>query len=346
MEVKIPFPEDVYQASMALVCVLLAAYDNEYKQKDNLLIESIHNWTSSNKWTGSLSHKSFEDILRTCSTDIFTLPQNVFAPRDIIEVVETVNVEYLQTYAEYICERLALLKDPRQRMYGADMAIARIKDYQHELCEDSDYDPKNDCFKNTEDEYYRDYAWEERIRSDYKQSQETIDYYHAHYPNADNCHNEEQTESALSASDVEALIAENNQLKQQLAQCNSQMKELDKEKEELKAKLKELLEPVEDLTTEQKVRMEFALQLLEAAGLNDKVLNKRGNRQKAATLMSLLLDIRNENSRGNAAQTCANYISDRRYFPREQNQALLFKLNTLCVELGICVCLNLTAQKQ
>lgn len=118
LEEIIPFPNDVYQASMALVCVLLAAYDDKYKQKDDILIENIYHWTSSNKWTGSLSHNSFVNIIKECRPDGFSLSLVDFAPRDIIEVIETFGVRDLQVYAEYICERLALIENPRQRMHG------------------------------------------------------------------------------------------------------------------------------------------------------------------------------------------------------------------------------------
>lgn len=338
---KSPFVGDIYQASMAMVCILLGAYDDKWKKKDDILIESIYHWTSSNIWTGNLCHKSFEDIVNTCNAEGYHIPSDAFAPRDIVEVIENFPERKLWEYADYICERLALLKDPRKRMHGTDMAIARLKDYQRKLCKSTEYDPRKDRFKNSDYGLVGDFSYEENIRNTYKRSQEAIDYYNALYPNAENCHHEELTESALPASGNEALIAENNQLRDQLAQCKSQMKELETNNNELKAKLDEVLEPVENLTAEQKVRMEFALQLLQAAGVTDEVLKKRGNKQKVATLMSLLLDIRNNNSRGNTAQTCANYISDRRYYPREQNQQLLLKFNTLCLELGIRVKLDI-----
>lgn len=344
MKEDIPFVGDVYQASMAMVCILLGAYDDKWKKKDDILIESIYHWTSSNKWRGNSCHNSFEDIVKTCNAEGYYLPSDAFAPRDIVEVIENFPERNLWEYADYICERLALLKDPRKRMHGTDMAIARLNDYQRKLCKNTEYDPRKDRFKNSDYGLVGDFSYEENIRNTYKRSQEAIDYYNALYPNAENCHHEELTESALPASGNEALIAENNQLRDQLAQCKSQMKELETNINELKAKLDEVLEPVENLTAEQKVRMEFALQLLQAAGVTDEVLKKRGNKQKVATLMSLLLDIRNNNSRGNTAQTCANYISDRRYYPREQNQKLLFQLNTLCLELGLNVCINITPQ--
>ena len=143
----IPFPEDVYQASMALVCVLLAAYDDKYKQKDEPLIESIHHWTSHNKWMNSSARKSFEDIIEKCSPDGFSLAPDTFAPRDIVEVIENANVNNLILFPEYICERLALLEDQRQRMYWANKAIAHLKDDLQEIYEDYGYDPKTDSFE-------------------------------------------------------------------------------------------------------------------------------------------------------------------------------------------------------
>ena len=143
----IPFPEDVYQASMALVCVLLAAYDDKYKQKDEPLIESIHHWTSHNKWMNSSARKSFEDIIEKCSPDGFSLAPDTFAPRDIVEVIENANVNNLFLFPEYICERLALLEDQRQRMYWANKAIAHLKDDLQEIYEDYGYDPKTDSFE-------------------------------------------------------------------------------------------------------------------------------------------------------------------------------------------------------
>lgn len=227
LEVEIPFPEDVYQASMALVCILLAAYDNKYKQKDDLLINSIHHWTSSNKWTSSYSRKSFDDIIKTCNTNRYILPKSEFAPRDIIDVIETFNESYLQVYAEYICERLSLLEGPRQRMHGADMVIARIKDYQRELCKDTGYNPKKDCFKYAEnDPYIKDLDFENQIRKNYAQSEKAIEYYKEHYPKEVGNHPEQKVDDVPTIPGNEALIAENEQLKQQLTQRVSENNEL------------------------------------------------------------------------------------------------------------------------
>jgi hypothetical protein len=129
LEVKIPFPDDVYQASMALVCVLLAAYDDKYKQTDNPLIDSIHHWTSSNKWVGSNSRKSFDDIIKTCNTDKFILPKGEFAPRDIVEAIETVgkdNPILLELGIEYIIQEIRKLANQEQQRECISIALKEL----------------------------------------------------------------------------------------------------------------------------------------------------------------------------------------------------------------------------
>lgn len=340
LEVETPFKADVYQASMALVCVLLAAYDDNYKQKDNLVIDSIHHWTSSNKWIGCQCRNSFDDIIKSCNTDGFILPKSEFAPRDIIEVIKTFRVRDLQDYAVYICERLARLKDPRQRMHGADMAIARIKDFQYELCKDCDYNPKKDYFKYVDnDPSMRDFKWEDKVRDIYQQSKDAIDYYTEHYPKEDKKHSEKQTDSEVPITGKATLVAEKEQLKQQLTQSISEIYELSKENAELKEKLAEFSEPVENLTAEQKVRMALTLELLKAAGLTDNMLKQ--NKSKVATIMSLLTGISTKKS---GTQICQNYLIDQKYYPRKENMETLIKLNTLCSELGINATLSLESQ--
>lgn len=333
LEVKIPFPHDVYQASMALVCVLLAAYDDKYKQKDNPLIESIHHWTSSNKWTGSLSHKSFEDIIKTCSTDRFTLHQSEFAPRDIIEVISNVREGFLAACAEYICERLALLKDPSQRMYGADMAIARIKDYQRELCEKYEYDPKKNCFKYAEKNYFmRTLDMKNFIRDNYQQCEEAIEYYTKHYPTKDENDSKEKTAETTQTSETEVLQKEKEEIESKLNQKVNELQQLLTEKTKALQKALQIIEeyrqPVKELTAKQKIRMEFAVQLLLKAGLAEENLDKENrNKSKVASLLSLLLDIK--------PTICANFLVDRKYYPQEKDRDTILELDKLCLELGV-----------
>ena len=122
------------------------------------------------------------------------------------------------------------------------------------------------------------------------------------------------------------------------------IKDLERQLKESQATIEDLTQPVEELNAEQKVRMAFALQLLKAAGLTDEVLKKHGNKAKAASIMSLLLNIISNNSRGNKAQICQTFISDPRYYPRDDNKDTLKRLNSLCSDLGINVCLSIESQ--
>lgn len=356
LEENIMFNEDICSTSMAMVCILLPAYDIRWKQEDNDLIKAINYRFTHYRWFHSEYRKRFENMVGSISPTAFNLNQGEFAPRDIIEVIESFPEKDLMTYAEYICERLALVKNQQQRIYGSDMAIARLKDYQRELCRESLYNPKKDSFNYSNNEgmpLTRDLSYEERIRFYYKQSKkaidyyalQTLDYYKEYDPQADgNCH-EQQTDASPSFSDNTALVAENEQLRQQVAQLNSQVNELVKDNDELKERVAEFSEPVENLTAEQKVRMAFVLSLFEAAGLTDEKLNQHRNKAKVATVMSLLTGISStKNKRGNDAQTCQTFLTDQKYYPRKQNMEILIRLNTLCAELGINACLSLESQ--
>lgn len=342
LEETIPFPYDVYQASMALVCVLLAAYDDKYKQKDDILIENIYHWTSSNKWTGSLSHNSFVNIIKECRPDGFSLSQDDFAPRDIIEVIETFGVRNLQVYAEYICERLALMENPRQRMYGADMAIAKIKDYQRELCKEYEYDPKKDCFKYANNiPLKRDLDLENIIRDNYRQGKEAIDYYTKHYPTKDENDSKEKTAETTQTSETEVLQKEKEEIESKLNQKVNELQQLLTEKTKALQKALQIIEeyrqPVKELTAKQKIRMEFAVQLLLKAGLAEENLDKENrNKSKVASLLSLLLDIK--------PTICANFLVDRKYYPQEKDRDTILELDKLCLELGVNA--HLSTQQQ
>jgi len=314
----IPFPEDVYQASMALVCVLLAAYDDKYKQKDEPLIESIHHWTSHNKWMNSNAHKSFEDIIEKCSPDGFSLAPDTFAPRDIVEVIENANVNNLIFFPEYISERLVQLKKPCQHMYGTDTAIARIKDEQRELCEDSEYNPKKDCFEYAYDytPSLEDFTVEDNTRERYQQCQNAIEYYTKHYPTKEENNFKEEIVESAQTQETEALQVTIRDLQSKLSQQESKLievsninnqyanriKELEEEKVSLQGQLKEAHTIPDTVIAQQRVRMELARKLMDAAGINEDVLAKWGNKDKAGTIMGTMLDIR--------PSTCKTYLSD------------------------------------
>lgn len=176
MAVKIPFPEDVYQASMALVCVILAAYDDKYKQKNNPLIDSIHHWTSSNKWTGSLTHKSFKDIIENCSPDRFHFAPNAFAPRDITEAIKNVSVDDLVAGKEYVIERL-IFEDNICINDELKNAIRRINKDLNDMYEDWGFNPKTDTFEDFDEQYEPDYHTIMDVRQEIDTKREAIGYF-------------------------------------------------------------------------------------------------------------------------------------------------------------------------
>ena len=259
-------------------------------------------------------------LLRTFSKDTTST--------DIIEVIENCSERDLQVYAEYICERLALLKDPRQRMYCADTAIARIKDYQRELCEDSGYNPKKDRFNyDDNDVVVNDLTWEKKVRDYYQQSKEAIDYYTQHYPTKEEKDSKKETVESPQTPETEVIHASirelESKLTRQIDELQQQLTEKDQALQEALQIIKEYEKPVMELTAKQKIRMEFALQLLQNSGLKELKLNK----DKTATLLSLLLHI--------GHQICYNYLIHRNYHPQIQDEKTILTIDKFCAEMGI-----------
>ncbi len=353
LHVAIPSKYDVYQASMALVCVLLAAYDDKYKQKDDLLIESIHHWTSHNVWMGTNFRKSFEDIIEACSPEGFSLPDDAFAPRDIIEVIENDDVEIWDLYPEYISDRLSLLDDQRKKTNGVNLVITRLKGELHAIYSDYGYDPKTNSFSEPiygtysdspdfKDDFKRDCQPAKEAMAYIKNNRQSIMDSVGESPKKDEqTQNPQASVSSVSVTEVSQLKNRISELSDNLKKKEEENKQLQQQLAELKEKLEEALALPEDITAEQRVRMEIALQLLESAGLTQETLAQHGNKQKTATIMSSLLNIKSNNKKGNKAQICANYISDRRYFPRDQNRDKFIKLNTIFSDLELSVCLKL-----
>ena len=137
----------------------------------------------------------------------------------------------------------------------------------------------------------------------------------------------------------------NAQQETQIKQLEAEICSLKEEFQQAQLFIEDITQEVEELTAEEKVRMALALELLRAAGLNDKTLYIRGNKVKAATIMMLLTGISSNNSRGNKAQICQTFLSDNaRYFPRKENMDTLIKLNHLFVDLGLTISLSIESQ--
>ena len=334
--------DEVCLVSMAMACLLLAKYAPQKYGTDSDIWKNINYRCTHYQWYSSSATTIFHNMMSGGYSYTSPLSDTEFAPRDIIEVIENCNERDLQLYAEYICERLALLKVPRQRMYGADMAIARINDYQRELCEDCGYNPKKDCFNyDDNDVVVNDLTWEKKVRDYYQQSKEAIDYYKEHYPPKEENDSNEQTVESAQTSEAEAPQKGKgkieSKLNQQIIDLKQQLTEKDQALQEALQIIEEYRQSVKELTAKQKIRMEFAVQLLLKAGLKEKDLDKENrNKSKVASLLSLLLGI--------GATICANFLIDRNYFPQEKDRDTILELDKLCLELGISAHLSTKQQ--
>ena len=355
------YVDEVCLASMAMACLLLAAYDPERYGRDSVMWKKIYVRCTHYQWYHMPVNKIFLNMMSGEYSSTSPLSYTEFAPRDIIEVIENCSVGDLQVYAEYICERLALLEDPKLWTWGFDMAIARIKDYQRELCEDSEYNPKKDCFKHTDNyDPIRDLSWENSVRNNYQHSKKAMYNYQLHYLEKEEKKvSKDKAVETPQVPETEVLQTKNRELESthlepsssETAQLQVRIKELQEALDEEKSKnarLEEeiavLCEPVKELTATQNVRMAFALQLFRAAGLKDEKLDRR-NRQliKVAKLLMLLLDIRS-GKKDNPAHTCAKWLSHREHVT-STNKDLIIDINKLFTELDWDFALSLENPK-
>ena len=306
-------------ASMAMACLLLARYDSNKYGKDSEVWKAIYHRCTHYQWYNSSATGIFHAMMMLNYNLSSPLSFTEFAPRDIVDVIENFNVNNLIYYPEYICERLALIEDLRLSMKGADTVIARLKDYQRELCKDSEYDPKKDSFNYSKNEgmpIIRDISWEDHIRSLYQQSKEAIDYYREFFQTKEENNSKEETVESAQTQETEALQVTIRDLQSKLSQQESKLievsninnqyanriKELEEEKLSLQGQLNEAHTIPDTVTAQQRVRMELARILMDAAGINEDVLAKWGNKDKAGTIMGTMLDIR--------PSTCKTYLSD------------------------------------
>ena len=306
-------------ASMAMACLLLARYDSNKYGKDSEVWKAIYHRCTHYQWYNSSATGIFHAMMMLNYNLSSPLSFTEFAPRDIVDVIENFNVNNLIYYPEYICERLALIEDLRLSMKGADTVIARLKDYQRELCEDSEYDPKKDSFNYSKNEgmpIIRDISWEDHIRSLYQQSKEAIDYYREFFQTKEENNSKEETVESAQTQETEALQVTIRDLQSKLSQQESKLievsninnqyanriKKLEEEKLSLQGQLNEAHTIPDTVTAQQRVRMELARILMDAAGINEDVLAKWGNKDKAGTIMGTMLDIR--------PSTCKTYLSD------------------------------------
>ena len=335
------YTDEVCLVSMAMACLLLAKYDEKKYGRHSDMWKAIYHRCTHFQWYHSSASEVFLNMMSLEYSFTFPLSNTEFEPRDITDVIDNFSKRDLQVYAEYICERLAHLKDTRQRIYWTDMAVAQIKGYQLELCEDTGYNPKKDCFKHTDNyDPIRDLCWENKVRACYQRSKEAIKYYTEHYPTKEENDSQEKTEEFAQAPETEVLQTKIMELESKLTQQEKQLievskmndqyanriKELDTENKSLQGQLKEANTIPDNVTAQQRVRMELARKLMDAAGINKDVLAKWGNKDKAGTVMGTMLDI--------VPSTCKTYLSDPS-INHEHHKETVDKINPLLEALGL-----------
>ena len=335
------YTDEVCLVSMAMACLLLAKYDEKKYGRHSDMWKAIYHRCTHFQWYHSSASEVFLNMMSLEYSFTFPLSNTEFEPRDITDVIDNFSKRDLQVYAEYICERLAHLKDTRQRIYWTDMAVAQIKGYQLELCEDTGYDPKKDCFKHTDNyDPIRDLSWENKVRACYQRSKEAIKYYTEHYPTKEENDSVEKTAESTQTQETEVLQTKIMELESKLTQQEKQLievskmndqyanriKELDTENKSLQGQLKEANTIPDNVTAQQRVRMELARKLMDAAGINKDVLAKWGNKDKAGTVMGTMLDI--------VPSTCKTYLSDPS-INHEHHKETVDKINPLLEALGL-----------
>ncbi len=331
------YREEICAVSMAMVCKLLPLYDDRWRQKDNDLIKCIKHRLTNYHWKETMPCVYFTYLIDNFMTDGFTLPHDEFVPRDIIETIKNVSTNELAKGTEYICEMLSRLDSPRKQMYGADLAIARLNDDLREIYKEWGYNPETNKFASIAGDPL---GLDPQSKIDFfnyiEPKREAVEYIKEHYPKPKDCKETEESDKEIKTDDdyVKKVLSENEELKEKQAQYINENNTLRKDLAELKTELDNLKQPLTELDAAQKVRMALAFQLLKAAGLTDDMLKKWNSKQKAATIMSELLHIHNNNAKGNFAQTCATYLSAAEPLS-ERHKPTIEKLNTLMSELGI-----------
>ena len=255
---------------------------------------------------------------------------------------------------EYVCERLALLDNPKSGMYGADLAIARINDKLQLLYEDYGYNPKTNKFKQAvPGTFGAEPDFQESFWKEVNPFKKAIEYIESHRPTDKNDSGEHPVNApqkpgtqipvintremeSIRTNYEERLKLANNNIGQQAAyikKLESDVRNLKDDLQKAQDKIKEYMQPVEDLTANHKVRMAFALQLLRIAGLTDDIL--KNNKSKVAALIHLLTDIgANNNGSYPSMQICQNWLVDKKYYP-SHNVKIITEINTLCAQLQL-----------
>lgn len=327
------FRQSVCATSMAIAYHLLsvyAVYDKKYKFDNDLLKNICKSFHQSN-WDKVIAYECFHRIVNEFNLTKFSIAINEFERRDIIEATENVNEEILTNYAFLVDKLLSIEKNPQRREYGYKKAATRVEKYWDEMFRAMSEPPMD--------------AYPEQVYSTSNLINEAIELYNEHIP-SDAEKAEESTKKIIPSvtgsdtSDTDELNVKIKKLEMELKSVGGKLdnakKEIsDKQKkiEEknniiniLQEQIKEAYTLPDNITAQQRVRMELARRIMENAGFCEDLLYKWGNKDKAGTIMGVMLDI--------PAQTCKNYISDPS-LNTEYHKKTIDKINPIFKELGI-----------
>lgn len=301
---KKPYAQDVCAAAMGMVCHLLTAYDAQWKlETKDEVVEAIRYRFSHYVWCDTMARLSFEKMLENFNTDGLFVSQGEFAPRDIAEAVDTLDDVFLAKNVDFVCELLTLQEDPRKQAYGADLAIARMKDCLREDFEVNPDDPND----------HPDFGdWGRSDLDIYWSLRNAIEYIKEHYPTwqsrpqeapadvSEVSPSEAPADYALMMARIAELKKENSHLKDQLAQRqlssgNEKIEAQRKEAEKLREEVESLKEEIADM--EKRVGIEAPKAALLVRIACSKVGGLPPNRENAWPLISNLWGSSETNAR-------------------------------------------------
>lgn len=299
--------------TMAMVYNYLRASDQQYYNDQQVLIKRI--WDchrehyQDDQWDGNARFLFYKNVLPLIDVKTHKM-RDIFNPRPIQNVVlfEDAETILLGQGLDYVMNSIISLRKTEDAIQCFDELIQKLKR--------ADIIGKGKLIKEVED-----------CKKEFLGIREEPPIRKGKHGNLIETPQEEEM------ADVTTYSRE-NELETKVQVLQEELKSVKAENTTLQQKVSELSQPVHDLTAQQKVRMELALRLLQKAGMTDEVLAHRGNLQKAARVMSCLLDIKNDNARNNPAQTCATYLSSPD-LSTQRHQKTIAELNPLLATLGV-----------
>ena len=127
---KNKYSYEICLATMAMACLLLAAYDPERYGRDSDMWKAIYQRCTHYQWYHSSVNAIFLDMMSGEYRITTPLSRTEFAPRDIIEAIDEVPVYELAPAADYICEAINRLNDPITQELQTTKVITQLRDYK------------------------------------------------------------------------------------------------------------------------------------------------------------------------------------------------------------------------